>query len=194
MGHGHSHGGHGHSHGGSIETNGGHRDSHVVQCDSDGGHSMNYVGCSNSQGGGGRLNENLRIGNNNGKVLRDQFDCESGIYSVQDDVKGQRFKMKADPQGHVNNPDTSVRRAGKKDSELTTIVIVNKVVAREDEIKVEVENGDNDPSDGLTGSLAESKVHLTPSKYKMGLMLAAIQANENAGEGNPDETTSKCLC
>jgi len=90
-----------------------------------------------------------------------------------------------DMQKGIKIVDKDGKQSTEEDTELRTIVIVNKVVAREDEIDVTNGERNKDVSDGeMLGGVAESRVCLTPSRYKMGIMLAALQANENVKEAN----------
>ena len=206
MGHGHSHGGHGHSHGGHSHSHGGgHSDSHGRHSDSHGKHSENHGrnndsdgGHSNSHGGNSSNREDSTIekglGNNNGKNCQNRFESAPTECSGQEDLEGQKQEMSVNLQERVKGKDNRARHVSEKDSELRTIVIVNKVVARDDEVDGTIEDSENGVSQGeVLGSLAESRVHLTPSRYKMGIMLAAIQANENVGQENAEETNSKHL-
>ena len=95
-------------------------------------------------------------------------------------------------QKGITTVDKDSKQSNGKDTELRTIVIVNKVVAREDEIDIAVGERKEDASeDEMLGGVAESRVRLTPSRYKMGIMLAALQANGNAKEINIGEATSE---
>ena len=97
-----------------------------------------------------------------------------------------------DMQKGIKIVDKDGKQSTEEDTELRTIVIVNKVVAREDEIDVTNGERNKDVSDGeMLGGVAESRVCLTPSRYKMGIMLAALQANENVKEANTGAAISK---
>lgn len=87
-----------------------------------------------------------------------------------------------------NIDDNGIRRGNTKDSKLTTVVIVNKIVTKESEVDIASEEAkEARPESENYRALAESRVHNTPSRYKMGIMLAAIQANEQASDKEVDE-------
>eukprot|EP00112_Aurelia_sp_Birch-Aquarium-sp1_P026357 Seg930.4 transcript_id=Seg930.4/GoldUCD/mRNA.D3Y31 product="Zinc transporter 1" protein_id=Seg930.4/GoldUCD/D3Y31 len=95
----------------------------------------------------------------------------------------------------INGTGNELERTVENNQELTTVVIANKVISKEDQI--DIEHG-KDPADESRieleedlGELANNRVHTTPSRYKMGMMLAAIQAEGEASGLDVVIATSK---
>ena len=85
-------------------------------------------------------------------------------------------------QHNTNEAGNELERTVENNQEVTTVVIVNKVISKEDQIDIEhgkdPVNESNIKLDEDLGGLTNNRVHTTPSRYKMGMMLAAIQAEE----------------
>ena len=174
MGHGHSHGGHGHSHGGHSHNKEGHGHNHGKH-----GHSKKGHGHSHGENGHSHSGKDL---------------TKEGKYESKVRVSEESTSVAPEVQNieqRICEMDRDRRRASSRESELTTVVIVNKVVAREEDVDVSVKETNREVQGENIGGLAESRVHMTPSRYKMGIMLAAIQANEDAIEKEANENTGK---
>ena len=98
-------------------------------------------------------------------------------------------------QQSTNESGNELERAAENNQEVTTVVIVNKVISKEDQIDIEhvkdPVNESNIELDEDLGGLTNNRVHTTPSRYKMGMMLAAIQAEEETAGLDVVITTSE---
>ncbi|XP_065058823.1 calcium/manganese antiporter SLC30A10-like [Rhopilema esculentum] len=81
---------------------------------------------------------------------------------------------------------------GSQSTELTTVVIVNKIVTDQDAVEVGDRNDIalEEHINNEIGGLSNNIIHTTPSRYKMGMMLAALQASEDGKEANTSATTA----
>ena len=94
---------------------------------------------------------------------------------------------------NTNERGDELERATESNQEVTTVVIVNKVISKEDQIDVEPGNkavNESEHKEDL-GELTNNRVHTTPSRYKMGIMLAAMQADEEVNGLDVVITTSE---
>ena len=81
---------------------------------------------------------------------------------------------------------------GSQSTELTTVVIVNKIITDQDAVEVGDRNeiALEEHLNNEIGGLSSNRIHTTPSRYKMGMMLAALQASEDGNEANTSATAA----
>ena len=120
------------------------------------------------------------VSNSDAKHVQNQIQSAPSVYNGMD------------LQKRIRPVDKDGKRSNEESTELRAIVIVSKIVSLEDKVAVAVGERNEDVSEGeMLGGVTDSRVRLTTSKCNMGIMVAALKANQNTNETNTGMAISK---